>query len=248
MLQLVQSSSIPPSSATSIPPFSRHIFELPCGLDCEACTAPKCHKFLLALWCSSMMPRPISRCWGTRVADPIYHPIREWVSPTTLHGDLSNDQNGFRMIFGNWSNTISDSTKFDWDLERRQLMDLFFQIYDALNMGNSHGKPPRQAPQSAETLGAVKSSLLQRSSATAGGAEGSISGCSSMDTWLVVTGTWLLFSHILIYIGNNHPKWLSYFSDGLKPTRYPLAMTNSLLLFQWPWNPCSEFSQNGHIP
>ena len=30
---------------------------------------------------------------------------------------------------------------------------------------------------------------------------------------LVVTGTWFIFP----YIGNNHPNWLSYFSDGLKP-------------------------------
>ena len=29
-------------------------------------------------------------------------------------------------------------------------------------------------------------------------------------------GTWLLFFHILA-IGNNHPNWLSYFSEGLKP-------------------------------
>ena len=26
-----------------------------------------------------------------------------------------------------------------------------------------------------------------------------------------------LFFHIYIYIGNNHPNWLSYFSEGLKP-------------------------------
>ena len=50
-------------------------------------------------------------------------------------------------------------TKFDiWNVA-------FFNILH----GSSHGIAAPEAPQSAETLGAVKSSLLQRSSATAGG-------------------------------------------------------------------------------
>ena len=31
--------------------------------------------------------------------------------------------------------------------------------------------------------------------------------------WLVVWNIWIIFP----YIGNNHPNWLSYFSEGLKP-------------------------------
>ena len=46
---------------------------------------------------------------------------------------------------------------------------------------------------------------------------------------LVVTGTWLDYD--FPYIGNNHPIWLSYFSEGLKPpTRSPWFIT---MVYQW---------------
>ena len=36
-----------------------------------------------------------------------------------------------------------------------------------------------------------------------------------MNICLVVTGTWLMFFHMLGIMWNNHPNWLSYFSEGL---------------------------------
>jgi hypothetical protein len=45
--------------------------------------------------------------------------------------------------------------------------------------------------------------------------------CCMPHIWLVV---WIMF--IFPYIGNNHPNWLSYFSEGLKPpTRYKWVPT-----------------------
>ena len=47
-------------------------------------------------------------------------------------------------------------------------------------------------------------------------------------------GTWLLFFHVCINIlgfGNNHPNWLSYFSEGLKPpTRWFCLIFSYMLL------------------
>jgi hypothetical protein len=48
--------------------------------------------------------------------------------------------------------------------------------------------------------------------------------------WLVV---WNNF-YFSIYIGNNNPNWLSYFSAGLKP---PTRLVDEVAVFGWnPWN------------
>ena len=44
------------------------------------------------------------------------------------------------------------------------------------------------------------------------------------------------------YIGNNHPNWLSYFSEGLKPP------TRSSLLVPTPWTKCASHSSTMDLP
>ena len=47
-----------------------------------------------------------------------------------------------------------------------------------------------------------------------------------------VSGWWFGTFFIFPYIGNNHPNWLSYFSEGFKPpTRYI-----SRIIFLWCWS------------
>ena len=55
--------------------------------------------------------------------------------------------------------------------------------------------------------------------------------------WLVV---WNIF-HFSIYIGNNNPNWLSYFSEGLKP-RTSCCCVATLPIFNWQWleTTCNE--------
>ena len=56
-------------------------------------------------------------------------------------------------------------------------------------------------------------------------------------TWLVVWNMNFIFP----YIGNNHPNWLSYFSEGLKPpTRYSwdmLGWFEHQFVLAWVWRP-----------
>ena len=67
---------------------------------------------------------------------------------------------------------------------------------------------------------------------------GSFQSTKSFDIY--IPGWWWLEHEWIIfpYIGDHHPNWLSYFSEGFKPpTRYGLMMSWVVLLivFKWSW-------------
>ena len=47
--------------------------------------------------------------------------------------------------------------------------------------------------------------------------------------WLVVTGTCFIFPYTRI--GNNHPNWLSYFPEGLKPPRRYICVYTCIYIY-----------------